>query len=239
MGETARQIARVLRLGRGEIVIVLDGKGTERSVRLTQIGSERVDGEIIASRPAIGEPHTHLSLYVGMTQRAKFEWILQKGTELGVTTFIPVITSRSLVRESANDPRKSARWESILREAAEQSGRGMIPNVLPVMPFSKALVDGKTNHSLCLIPWEKETNGELKNRLSALDQSHPSTIAVLIGPEGGFADSEIEMAIENGWIPISLGVRILRMETAALALSALILYEMGDLKPPAGGATDS
>ncbi|MGB8251920.1 MAG: RsmE family RNA methyltransferase, partial [Anaerolineaceae bacterium] len=150
-GETVRQIVRVLRLTQGEFVTVLDGNGTEHSVRLTRVGRERVEGDIITSRPASGEPLTNLSLYVGMTQRAKFEWILQKGTELGVSAFIPVITSRSLVRETTGGINKVARWESILREAAEQSGRGKIPKLLPVVPFSKALIDGKKSNALCLI----------------------------------------------------------------------------------------
>lgn len=238
-GATARQIVRVLRLTQGEIVTVLDGSGTEHSVHLMRVEHERVEGDIIASRPASGEPRTNLSLYVGMTQRAKFEWILQKGTELGVSAFIPVITSRSLVRETADDSNKVARWESILREAAEQSGRGKIPKLLPVVPFSKALIDGQKGNALCLIPWEKETKGDLKDCLSHLDQNKPAAVAILIGPEGGFSDDETSQAIKNGWNPISLGLRILRMETAALVTTALVLYELGEFKPPTGAATGS
>jgi len=238
-GETARQIFRVLRLTPGETIAVLDGSATEHTVHLTRVEQERVEGEIITSRPASGEPRTHLSLYIGMTQRAKFEWILQKGTELGVSAFIPVITNRSLVREIADDSNKVARWESILREAAEQSGRGKIPKLLPVVPFSKALIDGKKSNALCLIPWEKEPNGNLKDSLSHQDQDKPAAVAILIGPEGGFSDGETDQAIKIGWIPISLGKRILRMETAALVTTTLVLYELGELKPPTGAATGS
>jgi 16S rRNA (uracil1498-N3)-methyltransferase len=238
-GETARQIERVLRLTSGTMIAILDGSPLERSVRLTLVEHDRVEGEIISETRATGEPLVHLSLYIGMTQRAKFEWILQKGTELGVSTFIPVITSRSLVRETAGEARKAERWESILREAAEQSGRARIPQILSAMQLALALEHGKKDHNLSLIAWEKETSISLKESLSCLDRTKVSSVAVLIGPEGGFGDDEIHLALDKGWTSISLGRRILRMETAAITLTALILHELGELDPPDGAATDS
>ena len=238
-GETARQIALVLRLNPGEVITVLDGNRLERTVRLSRVGKDLVEGEVISEEFSLGEARAHLSLYIGMTQRAKFEWILQKGTELGVSTFIPVITSRSLVRETSGDARKAERWESILREAAEQCARGRIPALLPVIPFTKALADGKRDNELCLIAWEKETSESLKTSFSSLEKDKPVTIAALIGPEGGFTDDEARQAIEHGWSPISLGRRIMRMETAALSITTLIMYELGELNPPGGAATGS
>jgi 16S rRNA (uracil1498-N3)-methyltransferase len=238
-GVTARQIALVLRLSPGMVITVLDGSPHERSVRLSIIGKDLVEGEIISEEFTSGEPRNHLSLYIALTQRAKFEWILQKGTELGVSTFIPVISSRSLVRETAGNARKVERWESILREAAEQCARGMIPEVLPVASFEQALTDAKKKNELCLFAWEKETSGSLKDSLSGLDLSHPVSLAALIGPEGGFTDGETRQAIDHNWLPISLGSRVLRMETAALSIATLIMYELGELKPPVGVATSS
>jgi 16S rRNA (uracil1498-N3)-methyltransferase len=238
-GETARQIALVLRLPPGTVIAVLDGSPVERSVRLSIINKNLVEGEIISEEAASGEPRNQLSLYIALTQRTKFEWILQKGTELGVYNFTPVITSRSLVRETAGDARKVERWESILREAAEQCGRGRIPELLPVLSFEQALTDAKTRNGLCLFAWEKETSGSLKESLSRLNRSHPVSIAALIGPEGGFTDAETHQAVDQGWIPVSLGRRILRMETAALAIATLIMYELGELKPPTGAVTGS
>ena len=138
-GEIAHQIARVLRLSPGTMVTVLDGSTIERQVRLTGVDREHAEGEIISEMLSAGEPRHHLSLYIGLTQRAKFEWILQKGTELGVTTFVPVITSRSLVRETAGESRKAERWESILRESAEQCRRGRIPEIQAAIPLTRAL----------------------------------------------------------------------------------------------------
>jgi 16S rRNA (uracil1498-N3)-methyltransferase len=230
--EIAHQIVRVLRLSPGSVVIVLDGSGIERQVRLTVVDRGHVEGEIVSEMLSLGEPRHHLSLYVGLTQRAKFEWILQKGTELGVTTFVPVVTSRSLVRETAGESRKAERWEGILREAAEQCGRGRIPELQAAVPLTRALVEGKKNHEVCLIAWEKEAAASLDECLPKGSSDRPVTIAALIGPEGGFSDDEASQAIDQGWRPVSLGQRILRMETAAISLAALILYELGELKPP-------
>ncbi len=238
-GETARQIALVLRLSSGTVITILDGGPQERSVRLSRIGKDLVEGEIISESATTGEPRNHLSLYIALTQRAKFEWILQKGTELGVSTFIPVVTDRSLVRETAGDARKVERWGSILREAAEQSARGRIPGVQPAVSFDQALSNAKTGNELCLFAWEKEIGGSLKDSLSGLDHSHPIALAALIGPEGGFTDNEAHRAIDLGWVPISLGRRILRMETAALSMTSLIMYELEEFKPPAGAAAGS
>jgi len=165
--ETSHQIARVLRLSPGTMVTVLDGSLIERQVRLTKVEREVVTGEIISEMPTSGEPRHHLSLYIGLTQKAKFEWILQKGTELGVSSFIPVITERSLVRETAGEARKTERWEGILREATEQCGRGRIPKIQAAVPLNRALVEGKKSHQVCLIAWEKETAGGLKECLPA------------------------------------------------------------------------
>jgi 16S rRNA (uracil1498-N3)-methyltransferase len=238
-GEIARQIALVLRLSPGTVITILDGTPLERSVRLSRIEKDQVEGEIISEHLTSGEPRNHLTLYIALTQRAKFEWILQKGTELGVTTFIPVVTGRSLVRETAGDARKVERWENILREAAEQCARGRIPEVLPVVSFEQALKDAKKGNELCLFAWEKEASGNLKESLSRLDRSQPVALAALIGPEGGFTESEVHRAIDLGWIPISLGRRILRMETAAICIATLILYELEEFTPPAAVATSS
>jgi 16S rRNA (uracil1498-N3)-methyltransferase len=238
-GKIAQQIARVLRLAPGEVVTVLDGSLLERQVRLTVIEREVVEGLIIAESTSTREPRLHLSLYIGMTQRVKFEWILQKGTELGVATFVPVISSRSLVQETTAEARKLERWEGILREAAEQCARGRIPVLRPPMPFAQALVDGKAGNQLSLIAWEKETGGNLKDRLSLLKNDGLASIAGLVGPEGGFSEEEAGQAMAAGWQPISLGGRILRMETAALTLAALIMYELGELNQPGGAAAGS
>lgn len=238
-GEIAHQIARVLRLSPGTMVTILDGGPIEHQVRLSEVNRENVTGEIVSEKLTSTEPRHDLSLYISLTQRVKFEWILQKGTELGVSTFIPVITSRSLVQKAAGESRKVERWKGILREATEQSARGRIPEIRAVVPLTQALVDGKNSHQVCLIAWEKEASGSLKEYLPKGPFDKPITVAALIGPEGGFSENEAKQAIDLGWHPVSLGRRILRMETAAISLAALVLYELGDFMPPNDEVTGS
>lgn len=214
--ETAHQMARVLRLQAGEQVVVLDGSGREALVELTLVERESVEGRVCKRYKNQAEPLVTLRLFIGLTQREKFEWILQKGTEVGVTTFIPVITQRSLVQTAGQ---KMDRWQRIVKEAAEQSGRGIVPKVLPAVPFETAA--GQAGQfDLSLAAWEQEKSLALTTALAGARAG--GRLALLIGPEGGLSVEEIEMARACGWQPVSLGPRILRMETAAVVAAALI-----------------
>jgi len=137
--EQARQIARVLRLKPGAQVWALDGRGMEARVELTQVEASQVRGQIMAQQPALGEPRVELSMYLCLTQREKFEWMLQKCTEVGAGSFVPVISSRSLVQSAAETEHKRERWERILQEAAEQCGRGKIPQLQVTLNLKQAL----------------------------------------------------------------------------------------------------
>lgn len=219
--ETARQIQRVLRLKPGDEVIVLDGLGDQYRVLLDMPAPREVTGQVLAREPASGEPATRLALLVGLTQREKFEWILQKGTEVGVAEFVPFISSRSLVQEPEKAGRKLERWSKIVQEAAEQSSRGRVPPVREPVSYSEALVLAAAN-DLALAAWEGEQATTLRQAIPA---PAPRRAALLIGPEGGLSLEEIEAARRAGWTSVSLGERILRMETAAVVGSALVLYE--------------
>jgi 16S rRNA (uracil1498-N3)-methyltransferase len=153
--DTARQMALVLRLQPGERVIALDGLGMEYEVELLQVGRAGVQGRVMDRRPARGEPAARITLYLALTQREKFEWMLQKCTEIGAAAFVPVITSRSLVQERGDAAKKLERWGRIVREAAEQSQRGIVPEVRAPVKFEAALREGLAYH-LRLIPWEGE-----------------------------------------------------------------------------------
>lgn len=214
--EAARQMARVLRLRAGEQVIVLDGSGREALVELTLVERDSVQGRVCQRYHNQAEPLVTLSLYVSLTQREKFEWILQKGTEVGVARFVPVISQRSLVQTAGQ---KGDRWQRIVKESAEQSGRGMMPQVLPALAFETAVGQASQYH-LSLAAWEQEKS---KHLITALGRAQPGIdIALLIGPEGGLSAAEIETARACGWQSVSLGPRILRMETAAVVAAALI-----------------
>ncbi len=224
--ETAHQVRNVLRMGVGESVGVLDNVGGLYEVRLTAVSRSHVTGQVLSKQAARGEPGVHLTLFQSLTNRDKFEWVLQKGTELGISTFVPIVTQRSLVQDVKIKSGKLARWQKIVTEAAEQSHRGKMPIVNSPLLFAEALHQSQAN-DLSLIACTTEEDTTLK---AVLDRaSSPKTAALFIGPEGGFAAEEVENGRSHGLIPFTLGLRILRTETAALAASALVLHELGEL----------
>jgi 16S rRNA (uracil1498-N3)-methyltransferase len=224
--EQTHQIRDVLRLSEGEHIIILDNEGLEYDVALTKVRRQEVVGQIMAKRPASGEPTIQITLFQSLLGRDKFELVLQKCTEVGVSAFVPVVTERSLVRDTAIKPEKFARWQKIITEAAEQSHRGRIPEMSQPITFEQASIH-ITDFDCRLIAWEKQSES-LTEALQLRDKNVPGTIALLIGPEGGFTQQEVELAKKSGAIPITLGPRILRTETAAIVASALILYELAD-----------
>ena len=151
---------------------------------------------------------------------------MQKGTELGVSRFVPTICQRSVVSKVDDLAGKQARWERIIKEAAEQSRRGKLPRLEPVLSFETALKEAgqaAQPNSLLIMPWEEATGLTLKRVLA---EAEPHSIGVFIGPEGGFSAAEAALAREVGVRLVTLGPRILRAETAALAVCAAILYEL-------------
>ena len=219
--ETAHQISAVLHLRVGQQVVLLDNSGLEFVVELLAVGNKVVLGKIVAVRPSDGEPEAKVTLYLALTQREKFEWALQKCTEVGAAGFVPVITARSLVQTAVEARTKYDRWQKILQEAAEQSGRGLVPVLGEPLRFGQALAHARQNADICLIPWENEKNVRLRSALSSAGEK--AKIAVFIGPEGGFTAEEITLACQTGAVTVTLGKRILRMETAAAVATAIIL----------------
>jgi 16S rRNA (uracil1498-N3)-methyltransferase len=248
--EQAHQMRRVLRLRPGARVVALDGAGWQYEVVLEEVGNSRAAGRVAARTPATGEPRVRLTLCQSLLQRDKFEWVLQKGTEIGVAAFVPVITRRSLVREGDVGENKLERWRRIIKEAAEQSGRGALPSLSEPRPLAAALSglssppaqDGSGSLPLrgrvrerglvepatrALIAWEGERQRTVRDALG--DGGGVTNVALFIGPEGGYEAEEIDEAASQGAVPISLGRRILRTETAAVVGAALVLYELGEM----------
>ena len=224
--DTARQISQVLRLRAGQHVLALDNRGQEYEIVLEAVGNP-TSGQVLQRRPAGGEPRSAVTLYLCLTQREKFEWMLQKCTEVGAAAFVPVISSRSLVQDAADVQRKLERWQRIVQEAAEQCGRGRVPLLSPALRFAAALQAAQAQ-PVRLIPWEEEQAQGLRAALTGLDRPLPPT-AVLIGPEGGFSNEEVLAAQAAGFQAVTLGARILRMETAAVVAAALVLHEAGEM----------
>lgn len=205
-------------------IVVLDNSGNEYRVRLNPFAHGRVNGEILETRAAGGEPHTQIILYQALLKADKFEWVLQKGTEIGIVAFAPIVTERSVQQVGKN---KFARWNQIVTEAAEQAGRGKIPPLYAHQPLAHALQSALSSDGLRLMPYEQEDAHDLNSVLAPLEAR---TIHLFIGPEGGFSENEIELARKKHAHVITLGPRILRAETAGLVAASAILFARDDLK---------
>ena len=220
--DIARQIRSVLRLHPGEEVLALNGRGAAFRVELTHVARGKAGGRILERLRATGEPAGELILCQAISKGERFEWVLQKGTELGVTTFQPIITRRTLRKEPGAG--RWERWRRIIREAAEQSGRGKLPRLLAPISFADALADAQ---GLGLLP---TVFAQQSVRAALTAASWPVTL--FVGPEGGFAPEETAQARAAGVLPVSLGPRTLRTETAAIALVTLTLAALGELDKP-------
>ncbi len=224
--EQAAQIRTVLRLRPGARVLALDNQGFEYEVELETVRSDSAAGRIVERRAASGEPSTRLTLYLGLTRREKFEWMLQKCTEIGAAAFAPFSSSRTLVQDVHETGKKTERWLRILQEAAEQSRRGLIPELLPAVRFEQALDGARRENDLTLVAWEEEHALELGSALAGVKKRGQPRVAVFIGPEGGFSEAEIQQAQATGIKAVTLGARTLRMETAAIVATALVMHAL-------------
>lgn len=229
-GATAHQLVNVLRLRPSERIVLLDGAGWEYEVELTALNREAVTGRVARRALATGEPRLKLTLYQGLPRGAKFELVLQKGTEIGISAFVPLVTRRSVVSSlAAASELKLDRWHRILTEAAEQAGRARVPALGAPVLFQQAC---EAVTGLSLMPWEGERRRALRTvieeQFGGRASAAPFSVNLFIGPEGGFEPDEVEQARGYGILPVSLGPRILRTETAGLAAAAALLYESGD-----------
>lgn len=220
----ARRLATVLRLQRGDHVVLADGLGRDYEVELKEVSARTVSALIVGERPSPPEPSLELVLYQSLLRPQRFDLVLEKGTEIGVSRFVPLLSGRAQVRTGAGSQR-AQRWRRIVTEAAEQCGRGRVPAVDPPAPFEKTV---RTGPGLRLIPWEAERSQGLRSYLRALEEP-PATVSLFIGPEGGFAEEEVALARRSGCVPVSLGPRILRSETAGIVAAALVMHELGEM----------
>lgn len=226
VGENVNHIKNVLRLKTGENIIVSNGNGMDFLVRLDTFEPTRITAAIIQSVINQTEPPIAVTLLQGIPKSEKMEFIIQKCVELGVKRIVPVFTERTVVKivGSKDALKKVERWKKIISEAAKQCNRGMIPEITPPMSFEHALMIAQESE-LGIIPYEKETTNGIGRFLKKGIQS----VSVMIGPEGGFSEEEVRKAEEKGIHSVSLGPRILRTETAGLAVMSILMYELGDM----------
>ena len=223
-GEEAQHISRVLRMKKGDSVTLCDGEGMFYDATLTDFSDKTVTAEISASYTAPTEPAVQLTVFQGVPKNPKLETVIQKLTEVGAVRLVPMDTKRAVAK--LDKSAKVERLRKIAQEAAKQSKRGIVPEVTDCVPFKKA-VEMAAQADLALIPYEEETEVSLKN---ALRGKTPKTVSVMIGPEGGFDESEIMLAKETGIQSVTLGKRILRTETAPLTVASVVLYELGEME---------
>ncbi|MDO6354479.1 MULTISPECIES: 16S rRNA (uracil(1498)-N(3))-methyltransferase [unclassified Caloramator] len=225
-GEDVDHIVKVLRLRNGDKIQISDGNGKEYICEIIKSDKKEVVCNIIESFDNETEAPINITLYQGLPKSQKMDLIVQKCVEIGVVRIVPVITNRVVVKVEGRDLKnKIERWQRIAYEAAKQSNRGIVPIVSDVMNFEEAIEEMKQK-DLVVVPYEREKERGIKD---LRDRKDIKDIAIFIGPEGGFEEEEIENCLDIGAIPVTLGPRILRTETAGFVTSALILYELGDL----------
>jgi 16S rRNA (uracil1498-N3)-methyltransferase len=224
--DVAWQIAKVLRLMPGDVITLFDGSGKEYQIVLESVEKKQVTGKKVLEFINNTEPTVSVILYQALLPRETYEHVLQKGTEIGVCTFVPVACARSIVRAKDISSDKITRWKKIVQEAAEQSERGNVPAVLPPVSFEDAIGSAVTQGTV-LIAWEHEDAVFLSDVISHVAKEKP--VALFVGPEGGFTEEEIAFAKAKGAHTISLGPRVLRSETAGPVFTALVLYGLQDL----------
>ena len=228
--DLSRQMDRVLRMSAGDPVIALDNTGYEYAVTLSSVDSEVTLGRITDRSLGSGEPRFHLTLYQAAMKSDRFEWVLQKGTELGVGRFVPMITLRTMHRDASPSATRRARWMRIIREAAEQSERSVLPELGEPDSLDEALDHAPRP---MILAWEQETERSIRSAFDGHRESwtNERNLSAFVGPVGGFDPAEIELACSRGAVTVSLGRRVLRAETAAIVLVTAIMHELGEMEP--------
>ena len=227
IGNDVNHIRNVLRMKPGEELNVGDGE-SDREYRcaILSITEDSVVCELRFVKESRVELPAKVYLFQGLPKADKMELIVQKAVELGASEIVPVATRRCVVKlDDKKAAGKIARWQGIAEAAAKQSKRGIIPRVSGVVSFTQAVERAK-EMDLRLIPYELAENMDYTRKLMEEQVRPGQTIAVFIGPEGGFEEEEIRLAQENGIEPISLGRRILRTETAGLTVLGWLMYQL-------------
>ncbi len=228
-GALAHRMATVLRMRAGDEVILFDGSGEDVRVRLDDVRDRRVVAVEVARGPGPREPRLKAHLYQSITKGDRFEWLLEKATELGVSGITPLVAARAVVK-TAGEGNRAERWRRIVVEAAEQCERSSVPQIGVPQSFDAAL---ESAGGVLVLPYEDagdaapNINDILNRRVD--DVFALAEVSVLIGPEGGFEPGEVERARAAGAEIVTLGDRVLRSETAGLVAATLIMQSVGEL----------
>lgn len=222
-GPDVNHIRNVLRMRAGEELLAADGQGSEYRCILRELQDSEIRAEICRKLSGSAELPSRITLFQGLPKSDKMDLIIQKCVELGVFRIVPVTTKRTVVKlDAKKEESRRKRWTAVSESAAKQSGRGIIPEISGVQSFREA-VEEAGELDVCLIPYEKaEDMARTREILSGIPAG--ASIGVFIGPEGGFEEEEVREAMEAGARSITLGRRILRTETAGMAVLAMLGY---------------
>ncbi len=224
-GTDVNHIKNVLRLRCGDEIIVSNGSGRDYHCQISSFENEKVVADIIDVCDNFAELETEIILFQGFPKSDKMEFIIQKTVELGVTKIVPVITKRTVVKlDEKKAAKKTERYNAVALSAAKQSGRGIIPEVTEPVTF-KAALDMAKSLDMNIIPYEEAEGIEYSKKVIK-DIRGKKSLGIFIGPEGGFAAEEVQSALDIGAHAISLGHRILRTETAGMAVMSIIMFEL-------------
>lgn len=222
-GQDAHHVSRVLRMRAGEELTLCDGAGTDYVCRILTVTDGEVQAQVLYRRPSESEPTTAVTLYQGLPKSEKMDLIVQKCVEIGITRIVPVAMSRSIVKlNAAEGAKKAARWQKIAASAAEQSGRGIVPQVAEPLSFKQLLAAVEGENTVTFY----EGGGE---PLSSLVGADTRQVSLVIGPEGGFEAAEIDSLRAAGARIATLGPRILRCETAPLVALSVVMQLTGNM----------
>lgn len=235
-GREARHVGRVLRRGVGDTLFLLDEDGWEYQAVITATTARGVEVRLLAANPPRKPFPVTITLAQAVPKAHKMDFIVQKATELGVSSLIPFFSERTGPRvPDERLHKKWVRWQTIAREATKQCGRMDVPRVETVLTFRECITR-QYNNVLKILLWEDEKNNRLRDVLQGSDKWE--NIILLVGPEGGFTAEEVASAGENGFVSVSLGRSILRTETVSLYLLSVLHYELesGSLFPSRDGS---
>lgn len=224
-GEDVNHVKNVLRLKENDELIVSDGRGRDYHCRISGVTNEEVVADICDICDNFSELSTEITLFQGFPKGDKMELIIQKTVELGVTRIVPVMTKRTVVKlDDKKAKKKTERYNMIAEAAAKQSGRGIIPEVTMPVSFAEA-VSMAEKLDMNIIPYEEAEGVEYSRNIIKSIKGKKS-LGIFIGPEGGFAREEVERALDADASAITLGHRILRTETAGMAVISIIMFEL-------------
>jgi 16S rRNA (uracil1498-N3)-methyltransferase len=227
-GPEARHITRVLRMGRGDRLILIDRNGARFQALIESVRSHEVMVTLEKTLPAPSSSPAEIILCQALLRSGPMDYVIQKTSELGVSRIVPFSSERTVIRLSGEGLSSRWRhWQEVARSAAKQSNRRVPAEIGHPCSFTEMVEVWKTQEAIKIILWEEEDTGDLKTLLRELPPGR--MLLCIVGPEGGFTRDEIARAGKAGFLPLSLGYRILRAETAAVTVVAILQYEWGDL----------